>query len=166
VSHDARGADYGSGEEVTMPDWLFWFLLGVLLLGVEAVIAFTLYAGAVSFGAFPAAIVAALGASLEVQVAVFAVGAAFSLIVLRPIARRQLELPQSIRTGSDALIGARATVVRTVDEDGGTVKIKGGDVWSARALMPTESFEAGAEVVVREIRGAAVLVTDLELGEG
>lgn len=148
-----------------MPDWLYWFLLGVLLLGVEAVIAFTLYAGAVSLGAFPAAIVAALGGSLEVQVAVFAIGAAVSLIVLRPIARRQLERPQSIRTGTDALIGARATVVRTVDEDGGTVKIKGGDVWSARSLAPKDSFETGAEVVVHEVRGVAVLVTDLDSGE-
>jgi len=148
-----------------MPDWLYWFLLGVLLLAVEAVIAFTLYAGAVSLGAFPAAIVAALGASLEVQVAVFAIGAAFSLIVLRPIARRQLQRPQSIRTGTDALIGARATVVRTVDEDGGTVKIKGGDVWTARSLTPGKSFQAGAEVVVHEIRGVAALVTDPDSGQ-
>lgn len=143
-----------------MPDWLFWFLLGVLLLATEVVVAFTFYAGAVSFGAFPAAIVAALGASLEIQVAVFAIGAAFSLIVLRPIARRHLERPLSIRTGTDALIGARATVVRTVDEDGGTVKIKGGDVWTARSLMPGRSFKAGAEVVIQEIRGVAALVTD------
>lgn len=148
-----------------MPDWLYWFLLGVLLLAAEAVVAFTFYAGAVSFGAFPAALVAALGAPLEVQVAVFAIGAAFSLIVLRPIARRHLEGAELIRTGSDALIGARATVVRAVDEDGGTVKIKGGDVWTARSLSPEKSFEAGAEVVVHEIRGAAVLVADRDHGE-
>lgn len=147
-----------------MPDWLYWFLLGVLLLGVEVVVAFTLYAGAVSLGAFPAALVAALGASLEVQVAVFAVGAAFSLIVLRPIARRQLKRPHSILTGTDALIGARATVVQTVDEDGGTVKIKGGDVWSARSLAPKDRFETGAEVVVHEVRGVAVLVTEPDSG--
>lgn len=148
-----------------MPDWLYWFLLGVLLLAAEAVIAFTFYAGAVSFGAFPAAIAAALGAPLEIQVAVFAIGAAFSLIVLRPIARRHLEEPQSIRTGSDALIGARATVVRAVDEDGGTVKIKGGDVWTARSLVPTQSFQIGDEVVVHEIRGVAVLVGDPDARE-
>lgn len=143
-----------------MPDWLYWFLLGVLLLATEAVVAFTFYAGAVAFGAFPAAIVAAFGAPLEAQVAVFAIGAGFSLMVLRPIARRHLQEPQLIRTGSDALIGARATVLRAVDEDGGTVKIKGGDVWTARSLAPRQSFEAGAEVMVHEIRGVAVLVTD------
>lgn len=46
-----------------MPDWLIWFLIGVGLIAFEAVAAFTLYAGAVAFGAFPAAIVAAFDAS-------------------------------------------------------------------------------------------------------
>lgn len=132
------------------------------LIAFEAVVAFTLYAGAVALGAFPAAIVAALGASLEVQVAVFAVGSAFSLVVLRPIARRQLRTPQAIRTGTDTLIGAHATVIEPVDDDRGVVKIRGGDVWTARALEPGRSFDTGSDVVVREIRGVAALVTDPE----
>lgn len=143
-----------------MEDWLIWFLIGVALIAAEAVVAFTLYAGAVSLGAFPAAIVAALGASLEVQVAVFATGAAFSLLVLRPVARRQLEIGQSIRTGTDTLIGARATVLEPVDDDRGLVKIRGGDTWTARSLEPRRSFPEGAEVVVREVRGVAAFVGD------
>jgi membrane protein implicated in regulation of membrane protease activity len=143
-----------------MEEWLIWFLIGVGLIAIEAVVAFTLYAGAVSLGAFPAAIVAAVGASLEIQVAVFAAGAAFSLLVLRPVARRQLQTSQSIRTGTDTLIGARATVVETVDDDRGLVKIRGGDVWTARSLEPGRSYAEGAEVVVREIKGVAALVAD------
>jgi len=149
-----------SGEESLLPDWLIWFLIGVALIAFEAVVAFTLYAGAVALGAFPAAIIAALGASLELQVAVFATGAAFSLLVLRPIARRQLAMPAPIRTGTDTLIGARAVVVEAVTDDGGLVKIRGGDVWTARSLEPERRFETGAEVVVREIRGVAALVAD------
>ena len=145
-----------------MPLWLFWFLLGVLLVAFEAVVAFTLYAGAVALGAFPAAIVAAFGGSVELQVAVFAVGAAFSLVVLRPIARRQLQMPQAIRTGTDTLIGARATVTETVDDDRGVVKIRGGDTWSARALDPGRSFAPGEQVVVRKIKGVAVFVAEID----
>ena len=139
--------------------WLFWFLLGVLLIAVEAVVAFTLYAGAVALGAFPAAIAAALGASVEVQVAVFAIGAALSILFLRPIARRQLAT-QGARTGSDALIGARATVIEPVDGDHGVVKIHGADVWSARTVDTEQSFDEGAEVVVSEIKGVFVLVAE------
>ena len=142
-----------------MSMWLVWFLIGIGLLAFEAVVAFTLYAGAVSLGAFPAAIVAALGGSVELQVAVFAVGAAFSLVVLRPIARRQLQTPQT-RTGSDTLLGARATVIEPVDDDAGVVKIHGGDTWSARALDPERSFEVGSHVIVREIKGVSVLVAE------
>jgi membrane protein implicated in regulation of membrane protease activity len=144
--------------------WLFWFVLGVALIAVETLVAFTLYAGAVALGAFPAAIVAALGASVEVQVAVFAAGAAFSLVVLRPIARRQLQT-QGARTGTDALISARATVLERVDGDHGVVRIRGGDVWSARPMSPEQTFDEGAQVVVREIKGVFVLVSDPGAGD-
>lgn len=148
-----------------MPEWLFWFLIGVAFIAIEVMIAFTLYAGALALGAFPAAIAAALGASLELQVAVFAAGAAFSLLVLRPIARRQLRLPERTRTGVDALIGAGATVTERVDHDRGQVKIHGGDIWSARAHEPGRSFEPGEEVVVHRIRGVFVLVASREGGK-
>lgn len=148
-----------------MPEWLFWFLIGVGFIAFEVLIAFTLYAGAMAMGAFPAALAAALGASLELQVGIFAVGAAFSLLVLRPIARRQLRIPERIRTGADALIGARATVTDRVDYDRGTVKIHGGDIWSARALESGKSFEPGDEVVVRRIKGVSVLVSAPESDE-
>jgi membrane protein implicated in regulation of membrane protease activity len=142
--------------------WLVWFLLGVGLLAFEALVAFTLYAGAVALGAFPAAIVAAAGGSVELQVGVFAAGAGFSLIVLRPIARRHLQTPPGTRTGTDALIGARATVIEPVDDDSGVVKIHGGDVWSARALDPEQRFDVDEDVVVRAVKGVAVLVAAVE----
>lgn len=146
-----------------MPLWLFWFLLGAGLIAIEALIAFTFYAGAVALGAFPAAIVAALGASLEVQVAVFAVGAAVSLLFIRPLAKRHLLTPAPIRTGIDTLIGAHATVVLAVDDDVGQVKIRGGDVWSARAADVGGRFSEGADVVVRSVKGVAVLVAEPEV---
>jgi len=38
-------------------------------------------------------------------------------------------------------------------------------VWTARSLTPGKSFQAGAEVVVHEIRGVAALVTDPDSGQ-
>ena len=138
--------------------WLVWFLIGMGLIAVEALVAFTFYAGAISLGAFPAALVAALGAPVEAQVAVFSIGAAFSLVVIRPLARRHLITPAKIRTGTDQLPGSRAVVTQAVDEDGGQVKIMGGGVWSARTASPTTRFEVGASVSVTEVRGVAVIV--------
>jgi len=138
--------------------WLVWFLIGMGLIAIEALVAFTFYAGAVSLGAFPAALVAALGAPVEAQVAVFSIGAAFSLVVIRPLARRHLITPAKIRTGADQLPGSRAVVTQAVDEDGGQVKIMGGGVWSARTGDPATRFEAGASVLVAEVRGVALIV--------
>lgn len=141
-----------------MPLWLFWFLLGMALVAFETLIAFTFYAGAIALGAFPAAIVALAGGSVELQVAVFAVGAAVSILFIRPVARRHLEAPPAIRTGTDALLGAPAVVISEVDADGGQVRIRGGDVWTARAADPAAGYPVGTEVVVREIKGVAVLI--------
>jgi len=141
-----------------MPEWLIWFLIGAVLIAFEAIVAFTLYAGALSLGAFPASIAAAAGASIELQVAIFAAGAAFSLVVIRPIARRHLEVPAAIRTGTDTLLGQEATVTEPVDGDGGQVRVRGGSVWSARAQNADESFEAGTRVAIRQVSGVTLLV--------
>ena len=141
-----------------MPLWLVWFLIGMGLIATEALVAFTFYAGAVALGAFPAALVAALGAPVEVQVAVFSIGAAFSLVVIRPLARRHLITPSRIKTGTDQLPGSRAVVLQVVDEDGGQVKIMGGGVWSARAADPAARFDVGANVIVAEVRGVSAII--------
>src|SRR6476469_7389808 len=91
------------------------------------------FLGPVALAAGAAAIVAAAGAGWVVSLSVFGVGSVASLLVLRPIARSHIRQPPQMRTGTAALVGARAIVVERVDGDGGRVKI-GGEVWSARSL--------------------------------
>jgi membrane protein implicated in regulation of membrane protease activity len=81
------------------------------------------------------------------------------VLVLRPIARRHLRTPPSIRTGTAALVGGSATVLERVDGNGGQVRI-GGEVWSARAYDTDDSFEPGARVEVMKIEGATALVAE------
>jgi membrane protein implicated in regulation of membrane protease activity len=77
--------------------------------------------------------------------------------VLRPLAHRHLRTPPSLRTGTAALVGARAVVLERVDDAGGRVKI-GGEVWSARAFFEGHVIEEGARVEVARIEGATALV--------
>ena len=98
-----------------------------------------------------------LGAAVWLQLVLFAAGSFASLAFLRPIARAHLRLPPALRTGAAALEGARATVLRRVDGDGGLVRI-GGEEWSARPYAEGEVFEAGAQVEVAKIDGATALV--------
>ena len=79
--------------------------------------------------------------------------------MLRPIARRHLNTPARLRTGTAALVGGPATVIERVDRNGGQVKI-GGEVWTARSYDEDDVFEPGARVEVMKIDGATALVAE------
>jgi membrane protein implicated in regulation of membrane protease activity len=142
-----------------MPDWVFWLIFAaVLAAGEVATLGFFL--GAVALAALPAALVAAVGGSLTLQLLVFIIGSVASLAIIRPVARRHLHTPPAIRTGTAALIGARATVLQRVDAGGGgRVKI-GGEEWTARPYDEDDVYEEGARVEVLKIEGATALVSD------
>ncbi len=140
-----------------MAAWLAWAIAAVLLAVGEIFTPGLFFLGPVALAAVIAALAAVLGAAVWLQLVLFAAGSFASLAFLRPIARAHLRLPPALRTGAAALEGARATVLRRVDGDGGLVRI-GGEEWSARPYAEGEVFEAGAQVEVAKIEGATALV--------
>jgi membrane protein implicated in regulation of membrane protease activity len=117
------------------------------------------FLGPIAVAATLTAIVAIVGGPLAVQWVVFIAASLGSVLVLRPIARRHLRTPASLRTGTAALVGGRAVVLERVDANGGQVKI-GGETWSARSYDEDDSFEPGARVEVMKIDGATALVAE------
>ena len=73
------------------------------------------------------------------------------------MARRHLQTPARLRTGTAALVGQHAVVIERVDADGGSVKLAG-EIWSARAFDEDLVFEPGQRVDVLKIEGATALV--------
>jgi membrane protein implicated in regulation of membrane protease activity len=141
-----------------MEDWVWWMIAaGVLAVGEMATLGFFL--GPIAVAATLTAIVAIVGGPLAVQWVVFIAASLGSVLVLRPIARRHLRTPASLRTGTAALVGGRAVVLERVDANGGQVKI-GGETWSARSYDEDDSFEPGARVEVMQIDGATALVAE------
>jgi membrane protein implicated in regulation of membrane protease activity len=139
-------------------DWVWWMIAaGVLAVGEIATLGFFLGPIAVAAGA--TAIVALAGAGLAIQWVVFIIASLGTLLVLRPIARRHLKTPASLRTGTAALVGGRAVVIERVDANGGQVRI-GGEVWTARSYDEDDAFEPGARVEVMKIDGATALVAE------
>jgi membrane protein implicated in regulation of membrane protease activity len=139
-----------------MPEWAVWIVIAVALaVGEMLTSGFVL--GAIALAAVLPAVVAAFGLGIAAQLVVFTAGTLASLLLLRPLAKRHLELPRAIRTGTAALVGARAVVVERVDDDGGRVRI-GGEVWSARAYFEGQVLEPGARAEVAKIEGATALV--------
>ena len=141
-----------------MDEWVWWMIAaGMLAVGEIATLGFFL--GPIAVAAVLAALVALVGGALVVQWVVFVAASVATLLVLRPIARRHLRTPARLRTGTAALVGARALVLERVDVNGGQVKI-GGEVWSARAYDEDEVIEPGTRVEVMEIDGATALVAE------
>jgi membrane protein implicated in regulation of membrane protease activity len=140
-----------------MPGWVLWAIGAVALAIGELFTPGLFFLGPVALAALVAAVVAALGAGAVVQLIVFIACSLASVAVLRPIARAHVHLPALVRTGTAALIGAKATVLQRVDSDGGLVRI-GGEEWTARPYLDGQVFEPGAHVEVAEIKGATALV--------
>ena len=115
------------------------------------------FLGPVAVAAIAAAVVALIGGPAWLQVLVFILGSLGSIAVLRPIARAHLHMPALTRTGTAALVGARAVVLERVDANGGRVRL-GGEEWSARAYMEEQVMEPGTRVEVAQIQGATALV--------
>jgi len=142
-----------------MAAWVAWAIVAVGLAVGEIFTPGLFFLGPIAVAAVVSAIVAAIGAGIAIQVAVFAGAALASLAVLRPLARAHLRMPPALRTGTAALVGARAVVLQRVDDQGGRIKL-GGEEWSARSYVPDQVFEPGARVEVAEIQGATALVYD------
>lgn len=132
-----------------------WLGAAGILLIVEMLTVNLLF-GSLAFSALLSAGASALGFEIVSQGVVFGLGAAFSILLLRPIALQHLrKKPENHATNVDALINAPALTLTVVTERSGLVKL-GGETWSARSTygeIPNES-----EVEVISIEGATAVV--------
>ncbi|GLU47902.1 NfeD family protein [Nocardiopsis ansamitocini] len=144
-----------------MPVWVLWLIAGAAL-GVAEVFTLTLSLGLLAAAAIVAGVVGALGLGVAFQVVAFVATASAGLLVVRPIARRQLGQPPLLRSGTDALVGRSAVVIQEIAADRGRIKLSG-EEWSARALDDTLTIPAGAQVDVMEIEGATAVVYPREM---
>lgn len=138
--------------------WVVWLIVALGLAVGEIFTPGLFFLGPVALAAGAAAVAEALSGTLAALI-VFLICAALSLLILRPIARAHLRLPAIARTGTAALAGRKAVVLRRVDAHDGLVRI-GGEEWTARAFLAGQVIESGAEVEVVQIEGATALVME------
>ena len=139
-----------------MPAWAIWVIVAAAL-AVGEVVTLGFFLAPVALAAGVAAVLAALGVGIGVQLGTFALASVVCVLLLRPIAVRHVQTPRALRTGAAALVGSHAVVLERVDDHGGRVKL-GGDVWSARAFFDGHVIEPGTRVEVAKIEGATALV--------
>ncbi|MFF1689870.1 MULTISPECIES: NfeD family protein [unclassified Streptomyces] len=136
--------------------WVWW-LIGAAALGIPLLITAMPEFGMLSAGAVAGAVTAGLGGGMVMQVLVFAAVSIALIAVVRPIAARHSAGRPAFATGIEALKGKQAVVVERVDGTGGRIKLAG-EIWSARSLDDSESYEPGRQVDVVDIEGATAIV--------
>jgi membrane protein implicated in regulation of membrane protease activity len=136
--------------------WALWAIAAAALAIGEVCTPGLFFLGPLAIAALSAALVAVFVGGVGALLA-FIAASVVCIAVLRPLARRHLRLPAMSRTGTAALVGMRALVLKRVDGSGGRVKI-GGEEWSARPFLAGEAMQAGEQVEVAEIDGATALV--------
>jgi membrane protein implicated in regulation of membrane protease activity len=143
-----------------MDAWVIWLIIAVVF-AVAEVVNLSFYLFPFAIGAAGAAVVGLAGGGTAIELITFAALTGVSFTVVRPIARRHINMPPQLRTGTAALIGRTAIVTERIvnDEAVGKVRLEG-EVWSARAYDEDKVLEPGTRVHVMEIRGATALVDD------
>lgn len=136
-----------------------WAALIVVFLIVEG-----LTAGLASIwfalGSVAALVSAFLGAPVWLQITLFVIVSALTLIFTRPLARKYVN-KRIEPTNADRLIGASATVTERIDNIAAKGYVTaGGRLWPARSKSG-EPIEKDTVTVVRSIEGIKLIVEPL-----
>jgi membrane protein implicated in regulation of membrane protease activity len=140
--------------------WLLWLALA-LAAGTAEVLSLNLIFLMFAGGGLAAAVVAAVGLGISVQVVVFAVITGLLLVAARPplLAYVRRSLPATAMNAA-ALVGQDAKVVVEVTPSSGRIKLAG-EIWSARSVAGGYALEVGSTVQVVRIDGATAVVAPL-----
>lgn len=111
-------------------------------------------------GSLVAMIASMLHAPLALQIALFLITAAVTLVLTRKFAKQQFNRGRE-RTNADRVVGMVGIVTETVDNDVPSGQIRaGGQIWTARSLQGTV-IPVGTKVAVRTIRGVKAMVEEV-----
>lgn len=148
-------------EYFTSNLWLIWIIISILCLILE-LSSGDFFILCFAIGAAVSAILAGCGASLTVQIILFAVVSALSLLLVRPALIKKLHKPHRERlSNAEAMIGKTGRVSETIEAGGyGRVAVDGDD-WKAVSANG-EAIEAGTRV--RIVKMDSIIVTVKPIG--
>ena len=136
-----------------------WLLAFLVFIGIE-IATFSLATIWFAGGSLVGLVLYLAGASLEVQLAAFAVVSFLLLLLTRPLALRYVNRHVK-KTNVESLVGKQARITEDVDNEKGTgTAVLNGQEWTARAAEGGRPIPAGTLVQVKEIRGVKLIVAE------
>ncbi len=148
-------------------DIVVWVVVAALAF-VGEILTVSFFLLFLSAGALVALLMAFLGFGVALQVGGFVAVSVLSMAVLRPALVHRISFRESEKYESRGSIIGKSGVVTSAIEPGGsgTVRIGSGEFWTARAVYPGQSIEAGTRVRVLDTDGITALVEAVEIQEG
>ena len=141
-----------------LPIWAIWLILcGIFLLIEIFNFSFLLiWPGIGSFFAFIASI---LGASIEIQIAVFAISTTLMILFMKPLVQKLFKNKDNTKMNNNAMIGKKGIVIKEINtlDETGQVKVAG-ELWSAITL-DNQNIEINEIVKVTKVEGVKLVVT-------
>lgn len=147
------------GESVDNETWR-WLWTGLaLVMGVGEIFTAGFFLLPFAIGAGSAAVLAWLGVAALPQWLVFFGVSLFAFVYLRRFIRRQDEM-QPAQVGANRWTNTVGLVLESIDPITSTGMVRiGGEEWRAIATTP---IPAGTQVIVREVRGARLVVSPID----
>lgn len=114
-------------------------------------------------GALVAAVVAAFGGSLWLQIGLFLVVSLVLLFLTRPIAVKYFNKDR-VKTNAESLVGQQAIVISEINNLQGIGQVTvNGQEWSARSVNADKEIPVGSVVIIRAISGVKLMVEEKEV---
>lgn len=136
---------------------IFWLIAFIIFVVGEAVTV-GLIAIWFAIGALGAMLTAALGGGLWLQIVIFLILSAVSLMLFKPLSRKWMTNHKAARTNADRVIGESALVTEEIDNTRATGQVQvDGQIWTARSAHDVV-IPAGSQVKVLTIQGVKVMV--------
>jgi len=152
--------------DVTAYLWLVWLVIVLTAVVIELLtleFTFLMIAAGALIGGLGTNL---LGADWWVQVAVAAIVTALLLFTIRPVLLRTVgKNDPVIPTNVDALAGMPGVVMGDFVGQTGPVKLRNGEIWTARTEA-SSAFTEGDQVSVVRVEGATVVVEPVAVFEG
>ena len=136
--------------------WLIIFVACIVIEIISMGLTTIWFAG----GALIAAVAAALGVPLWVQIVLFVLVSLVLLYFTRPIAVKYFNKDR-IKTNAESLVGKQAIVISEIDklQGIGQVTVEGKE-WTARTVTDGVTLPTGSVVIIRAISGVKLMVEE------
>lgn len=111
-------------------------------------------------GSLIAAVAAAIGTPVWMQILLFAAVSLILLYFTRPIAVKYFNKDR-VKTNAESLVGKQAIVISEIDNLQGIGQVTvGGQEWSARTVAENVTLPVGSVVTIRSISGVKLMVEE------